>query len=297
MKPRPTAPSSRNGKSNPTRFPRYQIVLLALIAFLGLTTLSLAAYLVLTPGLSPQEPLIPTLTPFLIHAASTRQALSPGPSPEPGRLILPESARCAQNNQPIRRGTITRILDTGTLEVQTEEGIQRISFAGIQATNQASLGDAAEQDLQALQEMLAQFEGQPILLIKDAADQDTTARKPRYVIANDRFVNSDLVREGHAIALSNAPDQACTASFYDLEQQARAEGLGIWKKPTPIPTRTFMPFVTLDPSTQAGCVCSERPICANFNTHDQAQSCFNACNDYNSLLDEDHDGIACENLP
>jgi hypothetical protein len=68
----------------------------------------------------------------------------------------------------------------------------------------------------------------------------------------------------------------------------------MWR-PTPVPTHTFVPFVTVNPN--AACDCSIRYECSDFQTHTAAQTCFNACNDYNSRLDEDHDGLACENLP
>jgi hypothetical protein len=70
----------------------------------------------------------------------------------------------------------------------------------------------------------------------------------------------------------------------------------MWQ-PTRVPTATFVPTVGFDPAMQAPCDCMARPVCTDFSSHDEAQACYNACNDYNSRLDDDRDGLACEWLP
>lgn len=69
--------------------------------------------------------------------------------------------------------------------------------------------------------------------------------------------------------------------------------------PTNPPPPTSPPPTSPPPS--AVCDCSRDYNCSDFNTHNEAQSCFDSCggspNNNWSGLDRDHDGIACESLP
>ena len=67
--------------------------------------------------------------------------------------------------------------------------------------------------------------------------------------------------------------------------------------PGAYPRETLLPFVTLSPQNGLACDCSIRYECSDFDTRQQAQDCYNACNDYHSRLDLDRNGIACEELP
>ena len=147
--------------------------------------------------------------------------------------------------------------------------------------------------LQTIREMV---ENQPVLLVRDLSAQDGTGQSFRYVFTQQQFINDELVRQGLAVVDLDSPSQSCAATFQLAEQKARSERLGVWK-PVPVPTRTFVPFVTLDASNQPACDCSKRYECSDFTTHADAQACYNACNDYNSRLDADRDGLACEELP
>ena len=138
------------------------------------------------------------------------------------------------------------------------------------------------------------LEGQPVLLVRDVTDTDAAGRWVRYVFSSQRFVNYELVRQGFAAAQPASTDRACAIYLLEAQQKARAEGLGGWQV-TPIPTSTFLPFVEIQPTSV--CDCFSRPECGNFKTRAEAQACYNACNDYNSRLDTDRDGLACEELP
>lgn len=268
-----------------------QILILVLVAMLGAVVLFLAALLVLSPD--------------NIDAAQTGSAssgnipavmppVSPSPSPTENVTQAPVEhlaeavpAACAQQSTEVRRGTITRIIDESTVEILLDGENIQVAFAGIRV----SPGQPGNTAVQKISELAA---GRDILLVKDATEQDSSGRLVRYLFAGDTFINYELVRAGLAQLLPDSPDRACLSLFEQAEEFARDEKLGLWK-PTPVPTRTFMPMVSLAPNT--ACECSKRPVCADFNTREQAQACFNACQDYNSLLDEDHDGLACEHLP
>ncbi len=287
------------GRSKASRagFTPQQILILILFGVLGSATLILAAYLILSGNLSvPAAPQTsgapvsragPTLPPTWTALPANATRLAATPSPMQRIPHLPAS--CAQAGKAFYQGNLTRVIDGGTIEVQVGGNLLRIGYAGI------DISDMSGPDQPAAQKVSELVDGQPVMLVQDVSGQDAEGRLLRYVFAGSHFINFELVRQGFATVLPNSPDQACAAFLQQAEQQARADHLGVWNL-TPVPTRTFMPIVTLDPN-QLGCDCSKKYTCSDFKTHAAAQVCLNACNDYSSKLDEDHNGIACENLP
>ena len=203
----------------------------------------------------------------------------------PSVPTIPITAACAQNYGVAQEGKVTQVEDDGVLQISTVDGILQAGFAGIELHPGGQPGE------QALQAIRAMVENQPVALVRDLATQDGRSLVSGYIFTQQHFINYELVRQGLAVLDSNSADQSCAASFHLAEQQARSDQLGLWQ-PTPVPTRTFMPFVTLDPAKQPACDCSKRYECSDFTTHADAQVCYNACNDYNSRLDPDRDGIA-----
>ncbi len=219
-------------------------------------------------------------------SSPTRLSETTDPDPTiPPVATIPITAACAQSYDGVQDGIVTQIEDNGMLQISTVDGILQARFAGIELHPGG----------QALQAIRALVENQPVALVGDLSTQDGKGQVSGYVFTQQYFINYELVRQGLAMIDPNSTNQSCAASFHLAEQQARGEQLGLWK-PTPVPTRTFMPFVTLNPAKQPACDCSKRYECSDFTTHADAQVCYNACNDYNSRLDPDRDGIACEEL-
>lgn len=265
-----------------------QKLILLLAGLLVSAWIVFAAAFLLTRGMIPAEgkpnhPLSPT---SLLTAPA---ATSVGDAPAAAHSIS-ISATCAQHNVSVQEGTVTRVEDSGLLRISSAEGDLSAGLAGIRLLTDGQQGELA---LQTLREMV---ESQPVLLVQDVSAQIQTGQLDRYIFTRQQFVNEALVRQGLAKADAESLSQSCAAAFHLAEQKARGEQAGMWK-PTPVPTHTFMPFVTLDTSKQPACDCSKRYECSDFTSHDDAQACYNACNDYNSRLDPDRDGIACESLP
>lgn len=245
------------------------------VGFLLSTRTTLAQNKPNSQGLSNPQVSSPTLS---SETTDPDQTIPPAPT-------IPITAACAQSIDGVLEGTVTHIDDNGMLQISTVDGILQAQFGGIELHP----GGQAPQVIRAL------VENQPVALVGDLSTQDGKGQVSGFVFTQQYFINYELVRQGLALIDPNSANQSCAASFHLAEQQARGEQLGLWK-PTPVPTRTFMPFVTLDPSKQPACDCSKRYECSDFTTHADAQVCYNACNDYNSRLDPDRDGIACEEL-
>ena len=209
----------------------------------------------------------------------------------PAQAFLPTApASCAQQARSLQVGTATGINEAGVLAVNVDGQVVPVVLAGI------ALPPTGDQREQLGQVMRAVAEGQLVLLAQDVSDQDSSGRLVRYVFVGEQFLNELVIRQGLALAAREAPDQSCAALLQQAEAQARIGRSGLWQ-PSPVPTSTFMPFVTLDPAIQAACDCSKDYTCSDFTTQAEAQTCYNACNDYDSKLDPDRDGKACETLP
>ena len=274
--------SSRTGN----KFTPQQVTVLVVIGILNVLLIALGIYAwsllrapqSFAPGEPPHaaQPLPPTSTPGPNPTGQT-PALNPTP---------PQPPECDSLAHEAQQGTVTRVVDRATIEINLNGAVVLASFAGINPPETSAA-------LAVIQEMA---EGQPVTLVKDVSESDDSGRLVRYVFAGGRFLNYELVRLGLARLQPNSPDRACAGLFQQAEQQARSGGIGIWETKL-VPTATFVPFVTLDPNVSGGCDCSIRYECSDFSTHDEAQACYNVCNDYSSKLDEDRDGLACEFLP
>ena len=287
-----------------------QAIILLVIAVLSLSALAVVVYGVLgwlnrpsaSPPVSEAQPAVLAAPTKGRPTAPTTTSLPPSPTlhrtpvPTPTPQPPQPPASCAPQNTEIRLGTVSEVINGDTLLVNLEGVEVQVGYAGIAAPSLDS-GLPGTLALQKNRDLIA---GQAVVLVKDASETDLAGRLLRYVFFTsgataDRFANYELVRLGYATAL-DSPDRACAEVLRAAESDARAERLGLWA-PTPVPTATFLSTVVIDPGHQAPCNCSIRYECSNFSSHSAAQACFNACNDYNSRLDEDHDGLACEQLP
>jgi micrococcal nuclease len=277
------------------------------LSIAGVLILSLSAFVLISALQLLNQPASAAPQPAAVLPAatatrmSTPAATSLPPSPTlyltrtttPPPTPVPPPAACVPQNTEIRLGTVNAVLDGDTLLVDSGGELILVGYAGIDAPGLAAgrLGDLA------LQQNRALLAGQEVVLVKDDSESDPDGRLLRYVLfaSGSRFANYELVRQGLAAVL-DSPDQACAVVLRAAEQAARTEKLGLWL-PTAVPTATFLPTVVLNPGLQAPCDCSVRYVCSSFSSQNAAQACFNACNDYNSKLDEDHDGLACEELP
>ena len=244
----------------------------------------------------------PTVPPVVQPVAIVTAALPPNPtlqpSPTSGQSTAPPPppAACAPQNTEIRLGSVVEVRSGDTLLVNIDGVTIPVGYAGIESPGPEA-GRAGMLALQTNRELL---EGRPVVLVKDVSEYDAGGRLLRYVFFTgddgvEHFANYALAALGFASTV-DSPDQACAGVLAEAAQAARAGLLGMWA-PTPVPTATFLPTVGLDPGSQAACNCGVRWECSDFRSRAAAQTCLNACNDYNSRLDDDRDGLACEHLP
>ena len=185
------------------------------------------------------------------------------------------------------------VVDGDTIDVDIAGQTYRLRYIGIDTPELP--GDCYAQEAKTRNSQLVL--GKNVCLEKDVSETDRYGRLLRYVwLPDDGMVNAVLVREGYALVYTYPPDVKYAEYFVSLQQQARAEGAGLWTA-CATPTAT----ATATPSTEP-CSCAGNLYdCSDFRTQREAQACYEHCLrkvGYDiHRLDGDNDGIACESLP
>ncbi len=242
-----------------------------------------------TPTVTPTASITPTPP-----SAATTQALAIDFNNMPGGSCLP-------TNTNRMRGLVTRVLSGDTIEIAIGNDAYQVRYIGIDAPG---ITPIEWQGPEAVNMNSRLVSGQFVTLIKDASEVDSSGALLRYVIANDVFVNYELLRLGLAKAVITPPDVACEMLFMGAQDTAKAASAGVWA-PTPIPTPTITLTPTITPTPtdtlQPVCDCRRNYKCNDFWTQRAAQACYNYCTVkqgiFIGLTDNNGNGLVCEGLP
>jgi micrococcal nuclease len=212
----------------------------------------------------------------------------------PGAYCIPPGGARAQ-------GLVTRVLTGDTIEVATGNQTWLVRYIGLDAPSVSA--PAEWQGAQSFSLNQSLVGGKSVTLIQDVTDTSPEGYRPRYVISDGSFVNYELLRQGMAQQVELPPDLACRDAFISAQVEAQSVSLGVWQ-PTPIPTDTPLPTATITttprpmtPTSPPPYSCNRRYTCNNFNSRQEAQSCFNYClNNTNQevLPDRNRNGRVCE---
>ena len=167
-------------------------------------------------------------------------------SPTPSLPLSLVGGPCIPNDTLRQIARVVSITDGDTIRVEIDGVNYPVRYIGTDTAEPTEpYGSTATAANRAL------VEGKTAILVKDVSETDAFDRLLRYVVVDDHFVNYDLVREGHAQAVSYPPDTACYLAFVEAQRQAEQEGKGMWKvTPTvkPVPSPTNQPAATEGPS-------------------------------------------------
>ncbi len=261
------------------------------VLLVGVIVLAGMAWLVIVlirPASGAAAPVLPptaagsatfTLTPSPSPSASATLTATPRPSltPTPTPLI---PLACLPPDAPREEAQVAAVVNGAYIEVKTARGRFFVRYLGVDPTGDGQAAAALNRSL---------VEGQTVTLVADGVDSDDQGDLLRYVLAGERFVNFELVRQGAALAGLYPPPSACVDTLLAAEGLARAEQLGYWQG------SAAAPLVTLPASPGASCDCRVKYACSDFASQGDAQACYNACGDYrNAGLDPDHNGLACD---
>jgi micrococcal nuclease len=138
--------------------------------------------------------------------------------------------RGTNNEQPVQRAHVTRVIDGDTVEVSIAGRDDEVRYIGIDTPETVKPGTPIQcfgPQASALNHRLV--EGRRVRLVFDRERRDVYGRLLAYVYRGGLFVNARLVRSGYARTLTIPPNVAHAGLFDRLARQAGVAGRGLWK--------------------------------------------------------------------
>ncbi len=284
-----------------------RLFLLIIVMFLAACTTPAPATLIPAETLAAEtlaampKTSTPTVTATELPPPTATLDLRP---PTPSINLNLPGAYCLPLNTPRVFALVTKVIDSGTIEVATGNETWKVKYIGLYPPRTTIPIDWQAAPALGFNQMLV--EGKNIILVQDATDVDADGYRPRYIVTESAFVNYEVVRLGFASVVTTPPDETCRDALISAQVEAQTAVRGIWQ-PTPPPTWTVAPTPTITntpgPATAtplAPCDCRLRYTCNFFSSRYQAQSCYDYClrNNFGPvLIDNNNNGLVCEGLP
>ena len=126
---------------------------------------------------------------------------------------------------------VQRVVSGQTLEIAGKDGkLKRVRLLGIKAPDlqQRPWGPLARKRLEEL------IDNKPILLENDLDAEDSYQRRLAYAWRDKTLLNEKLVKEGHALAVSQIPNTKYDERLAHAQEWARVMGKGIWDPENPM---------------------------------------------------------------
>jgi micrococcal nuclease len=176
-------------------------------------------------GCDAQTPLADVTGPATAYSRSGAGSGTGTPQTKaPGTGDSPPGSACISADARREQALVTHVTDGDSIEVEVGGVPFRVRYIGIDAPemNGEPLGKEAREANSGL------VGGKAVEMIRDLSEADRYGRLLRYVFADGRFVNRELVRIGMARAGYFPPDVACYAEFRTAEEEARQDARGLW---------------------------------------------------------------------
>ncbi len=197
--------------------------------------------------------------------------------------------------------SVTRIVDGDTMAVSNGETVRLIGIDTPETKHPSQpvecFGAQATQHATHLM-----GPGTSVRLVYDVERTDRYGRTLAYVyrVADDLFVNLQMVRDGFAVMATYPPNVAHVEAFRAAEQEARSANRGLWGAcgGADTPAGQSGPPSPSAPPSSANGGGGDRD-CSDFSSHQEAQRFYEAEGGPGQdphRLDGDGDGLACESL-
>lgn len=137
-----------------------------------------------------------------------------------GSQVFPPEPVSLEGSWVVERARVTAVIDGDTIEI---EGGERVRYIGIDTpeTDECYGPEGTEANRELVEE-------KEVILIRDVEDRDRYGRLLRYVIADGRFVNGELVRLGYAEPRSYGESLMFQQVLTVFGRYAREEKVGLW---------------------------------------------------------------------
>jgi micrococcal nuclease len=194
---------------------------------------------------------------------------------------------------PTQTGTVTRVIDGDTIEVNIGGVIYDVRYIGMDTPEIYSGVEWLGPEASAAN--AAMVAGKQVVLEKDVSETDQYGRLLRYVWVQSGggwlLVNLELLRMGLATVTTYPPDVKYVDWLYlPAQREAQAAGLGLWGTP-PAPPTPPPPSGGCDPSYPTVCIPPPPPDldCPQISFRNFV---VRAPDPHG--FDGDHDGVGCE---
>lgn len=163
-----------------------------------------------TGTLAPTEIPLPTATLLVLSTAAQPQTV---PSSFP-TCIRPQEPQYAK---------VVSVTDGDTIRVSLDGNVVPLRYIGIDTpeTNEPFGRESTQKNIELVS-------GKDVILYRDVSETDAFGRILRFVFVGDTFINHEMVRQGYATSFRYAPDTSCADAFDLADNQARANGMGMW---------------------------------------------------------------------
>lgn len=163
------------------------------------------------------------------------------------RIAWLQSVEAQPTSAELTDARVTRVVDGDTIEVSPPvQGTEDVRLIGVDTPEVFGGEEPCGPEASAFTK--EQLTGEQIQLEFDEERTDRFGRALAYVRTGDELFNETLVRQGYAEVLTIEPNTRYEDRFLAAEEQARAEGLGIWDPngcaasgPAPEPTTPAPP--------------------------------------------------------
>lgn len=142
---------------------------------------------------------------------------------------LEKSAETAAKSPPKANfAKVIRVIDGDTIEI---EGGEKVRYIGIDTPELHHPNKAVQPFAQEAYEFNRSLvEGKDVFLVFDVQRRDRYKRLLAYVFVGETFINAKLVADGYARVATFPPNVVYQEFFLRLEQKAREENRGLWRK-------------------------------------------------------------------
>lgn len=183
-------------------------------------------YATYTPVYTP-EPEVVIVTPTIFNSPTPESTINPV-------FVGVEGAECLPSGSEQVMAQVAQVVSGSEILVTIDGQTRTIRLLGVQAPDPshffASWSRSKNFELTS---------GKELTLVKDVYASDPEGYLPRFVIADGKFVNYEILREGYGRVDSQGSVTSCDELFKTVADAAQVAGLGLWQyEPTPTPKPT-----------------------------------------------------------
>jgi endonuclease YncB( thermonuclease family) len=233
--------TNRNDQSEKIKFSK------ALLRLFGVLVLLFVVVNIFGCNQSNPVPTIEQVQPILTSVsnllAPTNIPTTQIPTVLPSQTLSPGADFPCIPQQLGEVGTVMEVTDGDTIKVKINNVLYPVRYIGVDTPETYFSPEPLGKEAKRLNASMVT--GKIIWLYKDVNNVDKFDRLLRYVIADGKFINDELVRSGVAESKDYPPDTACSGFFHQTQKNAQVARVGMWSGMYPTQTPNALPMAII----------------------------------------------------